>query len=333
MLYERLEGGAVRCALCAHRCKIADGRRGKCLVRENMGGTLESLVYGKVVSTNVDPIEKKPLFHFMPGSRSLSIATVGCNMKCAHCQNFEISRHPRLLKETVMPGTEMSAGDVVSLAVQHECGSISYTYTEPTIFMEFALDCAAAAHEKGIKNVFVSNGFMTPESAGLAAPLLDGINIDLKGGEEFYREVCGAHAGPVRDTIGFMKSRGVWVEVTTLIIPGLNDSEAQVREIAEFIRDVDPSIPWHVSRFYPTYRMSDRPPTPPGTLRRVREQGLELGLNYVYEGNVPGRGGEDTVCPACGELLVERDGFVVGKNVLGRDGRCPKCGGVIEGRW
>lgn len=332
MLYERLEGGDVKCGLCAHRCKISPGKRGICSVRENVEGTLMSLVYGRLISMNVDPIEKKPLFHFLPGSTSFSIATVGCNFRCAHCQNYEISQFPRERPNAPIPGREVSAEEVVGLAVESGSKSISYTYTEPTIFMEFAYDCSRLAHEKGIRNVFVSNGFMTPESASMIAPFLDGNNIDLKGDSGFYRKVCRARVEPVRETIGIMKEKGVWVEVTTLIIPGLNDSEEVLGGIAEFICSVDPSIPWHVSQFYPAYKMLTRPRTPVSTLDRARKIGFDAGLRFVYEGNVPGRGGENTLCPGCKGLVIGRFGFEILQNKI-KEGRCPGCGEPLAGIW
>lgn len=332
MLYEKLEDKKVRCFLCAHGCHISDGKRGICAVRENIDGTLYTLVYGRVISANIDPIEKKPLFHFLPASYSFSIATVGCNFRCMHCQNYEISQFPRERPDAAIPGREMKPEDVVNLAEQNNCASISYTYTEPTIFFEFAYDCARLAHEKGIKNVFVSNGYTSPEATRLIAPYLDGNNIDFKGSEKFYKEICGAKAAPVRETIRLMKELGVWVEVTTLIIPGHNDSEEDLRNIAGFIKSVDPAMPWHVSQFYPTYKLTNVPRTPVQTLRWARQMGLDTGLKYVYEGNVPGEGGENTYCPNCRELLIQRVGYSIGENKL-KNGRCSNCDSLIEGLW
>ena len=328
MLYERLEDHKVKCHLCCHYCTIKPGKGGICGVRENREGTLYSLVYGKVIASHVDPIEKKPLFHFQPGSRSYSISTVGCNFRCLHCQNWEISQYPRLYSD--IAGVDTEPEDVVRMAESSGCSSISYTYTEPTIFMEFAYDCARLAHGRGIKNVFVSNGYMSPEAIELIAPYLDGINIDLKGDDDFYKKIAGARLQPVLDSIRLMKDRGVWVEVTTLVIPGLNDSEEFLSWTGGFIKSIDPSIPWHVTQFYPTYKLTDRGRTPVSTLRRAREIGLKVRLKYVYEGNVPGEGGENTYCPACGELLIERFGFQLLK-VNMKAGRCNKCGTEIEG--
>jgi pyruvate formate lyase activating enzyme len=327
--YERLGDGKVKCFLCAHYCSISPGKRGICGVRENREGTLYSLVYGRIVARHIDPIEKKPLFHFHPGSTSYSIATVGCNFKCMHCQNYDISQYPK--KRGDIPGEEMTPEQVVREAELAGCLSISYTYTEPTIFMEFAYDCARLAHQKGIKNVFVSNGYTSPEATRLIAPYLDGNNIDLKGNDLFYKKIVGAKLQPVLDTIRLMKELGVWVEITTLIIPTLNDSDEFLQWVADFIKSVDPAMPWHVTQFYPTYELVDKPRTPVSTLRRAREIGLKTGLRYVYEGNVPGEGGENTWCPSCGELLIERLGFDL-TTIKMRNSACPKCGMSIEGR-
>ena len=330
--YEKMEGGKVTCGLCNHHCKISPGKRGICGVRENRDGTLYSLVYGILVSENLDPIEKKPLFHFLPGSTSYSISTVGCNFRCLHCQNYQISQYPHLFGGEIA-GRPRSARDVVATAQLEGARSISYTYVEPTIFYEFAYDCCQLARRQGIRNVFVSNGFMSPGVTRELSQVLDGINIDIKAfTERFYREVCKARLQPVLDNVRLFHELGVWVEVTTLIIPGWNDSEEELREIAGFIKEVDPAIPWHVTAFYPTYKMTDRPRTPVETLRRAREIGLGEGLRFVYQGNIPGEGGESTYCPNCGGKVIERLGFRILENRLAA-GRCPDCREPIEGRW
>lgn len=332
-LYEKIpQNDKIKCQLCAHNCIISNGKRGICQVRENQNGTLVSLVYGKLISQNNDPIEKKPLFHFLPGTKSYSISTVGCNFQCLHCQNYYISQYPRLNNGEIT-GEEVSPSEVVNDAIISGAKSISYTYVEPTIFYEFAYDTGIIARENGLKNVFVSNGYMSKETCKHSVKFLDGINIDLKAfTDKFYKEVCKARLQPVLDSIKLMHELGVWVEVTTLVIPGWNDSEAELREIAKFIKTISDSIPWHVTGFYPTYKMLDRPPTPVATLRRAREIGLEEGLRFVYEGNVPGEGGESTYCPSCNELLIKRYGFTILENRLS-DGKCPKCGEIIEGVW
>jgi pyruvate formate lyase activating enzyme len=332
LFYKVEDKGNVQCSLCNHRCHIKSGKRGICKVRENRDGKLYSLVYGKIVSENSDPIEKKPLFHFLPGSISYSIATVGCNFKCLHCQNWQIAQYPSIYGGDI-PGEERNPEDIVNEAVLHGAKGISYTYVEPTIFYEFAYDCAISARNKGLKNVFVSNGYMTPEVTRHLAPVLDGINIDIKAfTDKFYHDVCSARLQPVLDNVRLMHELGVWVEVTTLVIPGWNDSPKELRDIAGFIKGVEPSIPWHVTAFYPTHKMLDRPPTPVATLRRAREIGLEEGLRFVYEGNVPGEGGETTYCPSCGAEIIKRIGFRIVKNLLS-DGKCSKCGEIIQGVW
>lgn len=330
--WEPAEEQKVQCHLCAHECKIDPGKRGICQVRENQEGTLYTLVYGKVIAEHIDPIEKKPLFHFLPGTRSYSIATVGCNFQCLHCQNADISQFPRLYRGAII-GEERAPEGIVNNALASRSASISYTYTEPTIFMEYAQDVAHLARKKGLRNLFVSNGFLTETSAQALAECIDGDNIDLKSfRDDFYRKVCKAKLQPVLDTIVRLKQLGVWVEVTTLVIPGHNDSAEELSDIAQFIKGVDVGIPWHVSAFYPTYKMLDRPRTPVATLLKAREIGLKAGLRYVYTGNIPGEEGENTYCYACGELLIERLGYTIRQYRL-RDGRCCKCQAVIDGVW
>ena len=331
LLYEAKADGSVRCRLCAHGCVIPSGSRGLCAVRENVGGTLHSLVYGRLVSREIDPIEKKPMFHFLPGSRAYSIATVGCNFSCHNCQNHFISQYPKH-HEGRLVGDTMAAAGVVAEAVEAGCRSIAYTYTEPTIALEFYLEVMERAREADLANVWVSNGYFTRDAADLFLPLLDGINIDLKGiSDDFYREVIGANVRPVLDSIERVHEAGVWVEVTTLVIPGLNDSDDVLHWTSEAVAGISPSIPWHVSRFFPAHRMIDRPPTPVPTLERARRIGQASGLEYVYMGNVPGEG-EDTRCPECGARLVARAGYVIRDNRL-RDGCCPDCGAAIAGVW
>jgi len=331
ILYERLNDGRVRCHACAHRCTISLGERGICAVRENVDGRLVSLVYGRVIARDIDPIEKKPLFHFFPATRAYSIATVGCNFTCQNCQNHFISQYPREHGGRIV-GEEVSPEEIVADAAASGCRSIAYTYTEPTVAIEFYLDCMRLAKEEGLANVWVSNGYFSAETAELISPLLDGINIDLKGiSNDFYREIAGGNLRPVLNSIERVFRAGVWVEVTTLVIPGLNDSPDELRWTAEAIYGVSPRIPWHISRFFPAYRLVDRPPTPISTLKRAYEIGREVGLSYVYLGNVPGEG-EVTRCPECNAPLILRSGFLVRENRL-LDGRCPDCGAKIDGVW
>ncbi len=330
MLYEKIGDKKVQCNLCAHQCKINEGKKGICLVRENREGTLYTLVYGRTISQHVDPIEKKPLFNFYPGTTAYSIATVGCNFKCQFCQNWEISQMVR--DEHLIMGNEASPESIVENAKKYGSKSIAYTYTEPTIFFEYAYDTAKLAHEVDIKNVFVTNGYMTEEAIKKIEPYLDAANVDLKSfSDDFYRKLCGAKLQPVLDALKLMKKLGIWVEVTTLIIPTLNDSSEELREIAKFIvNELGEGTPWHISRFYPAYNLTDKPPTPIETIHKAREIGLNEGLKYVYEGNVPGSTGENTYCPNCKNLIIERLSYQI-INKATKDGKCPYCESRIYG--
>jgi pyruvate formate lyase activating enzyme len=330
-LYQKKEGNKVHCHLCNHHCLITDGDRGLCNVRENRSGVLLSLVYGKVIAGHVDPIEKKPLFHFLPGSLSYSIATAGCNFKCAFCQNADISQMP--VDHNKIAGRDSSPNEIVKDAVENHALSISYTYTEPTIYFETALDTARLAVAEGLKNVFVSNGYMTKECLQEIDPHLHAANVDLKAFDDrFYRDLCGGKLAPVLRTIETMKEMGIWLEVTTLLIPGLNDSEEELKKLARFLAELDSGIPWHISRFHPTYKLNHIHSTDVESIRRARDIGFEAGLEYVYTGNVPGENGENTFCGSCREPIIERIGFRVVGNRL-EDGKCPSCGIDIPGVW
>jgi pyruvate formate lyase activating enzyme len=329
MLYEKLDGQNVRCALCSHRCKIPPSKRGICGVRENREGTLYTLVYGPVIAANVDPIEKKPIYHLYPGSHSYSIAAVGCNFRCTFCQNHEISQMPR--EDGRIAGREMTPREVVGKAVNTGSNTISYTYTEPTIFFEFAFDTGRLAHDEGLKNIFVTNGFMTQEALEAASSWLDAANVDLKSfRDDFYKRHCGASLEPVLETLRGMKKRGIWVEVTTLIIPTLNDDDGELKDIASFVRSLGEDVPWHVSRFHPRYRIQDLSATPVKTIHRAMEIGHEAGLKHVYSGNVPGQGGENTQCSSCGQLLIGRQGYFITANNL-KGSTCSRCGTTLAG--
>jgi pyruvate formate lyase activating enzyme len=328
MMYEKLENENIRCILCNHYCIIKDAKRGICGVRENQQGTLYTLVYGKLSSRAVDPIEKKPLFHFYPGSTAYSIATPGCNFRCKHCQNFDISQMPKDKKR--ITGMDIPPEEVVADAKRNRCKSIAYTYTEPTIFFEYAYDIAKLATKDGIKNIFVTNGYISKEALHKIAPYLDAANIDLKAMTDFfYKEICGAKLKPVLDSIKLHKELGIWIEITTLVIPDLNDSDEELRQIARFIHDeVGEGIPWHVSAFRPTYKLTDKPSTPVSTLERAQKIGHEAGLRYVYLGNV-GKG-ENTYCYNCGTLIIQRWGFHSTKNEI-KNNLCYKCNTKIDG--
>ena len=334
MFAEALPDGRVRCHLCGFRCVIAPGRRGVCQVRVNRGGKLHTLVYGRAVADEIDPIEKKPLYHFLPGTTAFSLATVGCNFRCLHCQNYAIAFFPRAHGGRVL-GRALAPEEIVLLARRNACQSVAYTYTEPTIFFEYAFATARVAAAAGLRNVFVTNGTITPEALRALAPMLHAANIDLKSfRESFYRRVCGgARLQWVLDSIALHRRLGIWVEVTTLVIPGLNDSEGELKDIAGFVASAGRSIPWHLSRFFPAHRMTDVPPTPLATLQRAREIGREAGLHFVYLGNLaPGEDGEDTACPGCSMAVIRRRGHRLLACAL-RDGRCPHCGETIPGVW
>jgi pyruvate formate lyase activating enzyme len=321
--------GDIECSLCHQQCRIRPGKRGICGVRENRNGKLMTLVYGSLVAANADPIEKKPFFHFLPGSLAYSIATVGCNFRCLHCQNADISQLPRETGQ--IPGEFVSPKSVVAKACALGCQSIAYTYSEPTIFFEYAFDLAVLAREAGLKNVFVSNGYMGEEAAQKIIPILDGINIDLKGDDQFYRKVCGAKLAPVEHNIELFWKKGVWVEVTTLLITGYNDSEAVLADLAAFLAGVSPDVPWHISAFYPMYKMKDVPRAGMESQRLGLEAGRKAGLKYVYAGNISGES-ENTHCPVCKEVLIKRQGYQILRNSV-IDGHCSQCNAKLAGVW
>jgi len=331
LFYEKAAGKQVHCGLCRFRCSIPEGKRGICHVRENRDGVLYSLVYGKIIAENIDPVEKKPLFHFMPGSSTFSIATAGCNFHCLQCQNSSISQMSDCVS---IPGVFRSPAEIVQGSAASNCSSISYTYTEPTIFYEYALATAQLAQEAGFKNIFVTNGYICKEPLQRIAPFLDAANIDLKGFDErTYRLVFGGKLAGVLDSIIEYKRLGIWLELTTLVIPGVNDADEELRGIAAFIAEnLGTDTPWHVSRFYPTYKMIDRPATPVATVMRAVAIGRDAGLHHVYAGNIPGDAGEDTLCQSCQRVVIKRSGFRVTTNRL-TNGNCPDCGETVAGVW
>lgn len=331
LYYEALADQQVRCGLCHHRCMIRSGRRGICGVRENRDGRLYSLVYGRLTAEAVDPIEKKPLYHFLPGSTSFSIATRGCNFRCLHCQNCTISQ---VTSDVPISGDrEIAPEQLVAVARGMGCRSISYTYTEPTIFYEYALDTARLAAAHGLKNVFVTNGYITPEPLREIAPVLDAANVDLKFFDQAkYREICGADLQPVLDTIRLYYELGIWIEITTLIIPEYNDDDVQLGRIASFIAELDCTIPWHVTGFYPVYKLQHVPPATVAMLRRARRIGYEAGLEHVYTGNLPDEEGSTTLCPDCNSALLARSGLHL-SSAKSFDGVCSSCGSHIAGIW
>jgi pyruvate formate lyase activating enzyme len=331
LFYEKIGKGAVRCTLCPKGCTLLSGERGICKVRANFGGVLYSLVYNRVVACHIDPIEKKPLFHFTPGERALSIATAGCNLGCTFCQNWSISQsHPEDTRFAVL-----TPEDIVSLAVQHGCSAIAYTYSEPTIFYEFMLDCAKRAHDNGIKNVWITSGYINPAPLKELVPLLDAANVDLKGiRDEYYHTYCEGSVAPVLETLKTLKEEGVHLEITNLILPGANDSEEDIRDLAAWISDnIGEDAVVHFSRYFPAYKMQS-PPTPLKTLLKARDIAHHEGLSYVYIGNYPGQGLENTYCSRCGALLVRRIGYsIIWEDYRIRQNRCPECGERIYGVW
>jgi pyruvate formate lyase activating enzyme len=329
LLYQK-EGDSVTCRLCAHHCRLKENRVGACGVRKNIKGTLYSLNYDKVCAVHADPIEKKPLYHFLPGSLSFSLAAMGCNFKCIFCQNNTLSV---VESEHDVRGDAISPEELINAAVRYGSASIAYTYSEPTIFFELMLETAKLAKEKGIKNVMVTNGYMSGEALEMISPWLDGANIDLKAfSEDFYKKHCGGSLTPVLDTIKGMKEKGIWVELTTLLIPGLNTDERELEALVSFISSVDAAIPWHVSRFFPQHRLLDAPPTPTRSIFNAVEMGKKMGLHYVYAGNVADDRFSHTLCPSCGTVLIERSGYST--RVLNlSNGKCAKCSHPPAGVW
>lgn len=318
MLWESVGDNAVHCFLCSHHCKIAMWERGKCHVRQNLDGALKTLIYAEVSSMNVDPIEKKPLFHFHPGSRVFSLGSVSCNFMCEHCQNYNIS----FATVGELGTMEIAPERAIQLALERDCAGIAWTYNEPTIWLEYTYDSAILAKEAGLYTVYVTNGYMTREALETIGPYLDAANVDVKGfTTPFYKDVCKARLAPVLRTCERMHELGIHLELTYLVIPGLNDDDEQLTGFSEWAAGVDSNVPVHFSRFHPDWRMLDRPATPPETLERAHRIATQAGLRFVYLGNVASAH-ENTYCPECGETIIERRGYAT-KN---RGKRCPTCG-------
>ncbi len=328
--YRRLPEGRVQCQLCPRGCTLVEGERGLCRIRANIGGTLRALTYGLPVSIHADPIEKKPLYHVLPGSTALSIATVGCNSGCVFCQNYEISQaSPEDVPRRLVP-----PGKLVATAVERGDAGIAYTYTEPTVYFEYMLETATLARAKGLRNYWITCGQIQEKPLLELCSVLDAANVDLKGfSDEFYVEYCDLHLEPVLRTLQTLKRQGVHTEITNLVIPGANDDPAMVRAMCRWIKaELGPETPLHFSRFHPDYKLTRRPPTPAATLARLRRLALAEGLKYVYVGNAEVEGAADTPCPACGQPAVRRAGFLVTGNRI-KSGACPDCGARIAGIW
>ena len=335
--YESEDNKYVRCLLCAQYCHIRLGTHGVCGVRENIDGKLYTAVYGQVATANTDPIEKKPLYHFYPGSSSLSLATVGCNFRCTFCQNWNLSQASKG-RDRRIEGQYADPETIAEAATKQRCRSVSYTYSEPTVFYEWAYDTAKAATERGVLNTFVTNGYIAPQPLRDIQPYLHAANVDLKAfDDESYKKIMGAPSvQPVLDTLKLMKELGIWVEVTTLIVPTRNDSDDVLHSVAGFIsEELGPETPWHISRFHPDYKDTDLPPTSVEALRRAYDIGRGAGLRYIYVGNVStsmlGIDAGSTRCHACDTLLIERLGFQILRDVVSPDGTCPKCGTPVAG--
>ncbi len=330
---EPFKGKTVACKACSHRCKISNGKTGICGVRQNRDGTLYLLVYGKPSAVHVDPMEKKPLFHFYPGAKIFSFGTVGCNFRCAFCQNWDLSQfhktHP--IEEIIASGEDLSPEDAVKYCLDNKIPAIAFTYNEPAIFFEYAFDTARLAKKAGIRTTYHTNGFETREALEAILPYLDAANTDLKSfNPEFYQKICGGRVEPVKENIKWMHDHGIWLEVTTLLIPNQNDSEKEISQIAGFLAGISIDIPWHISRYFPAYQMSE-PPTRESTLQKAYQIGKEAGLKYVYVGNVLLKGKEDTFCPGCGKTVIERTGYNVTNRLHGN--KCPYCNQILPGRF
>jgi len=329
--YKKIDEKTVQCELCPNRCKLLNGQRGFCRAREPKNGRFYSLVYGQVCAVHIDPIEKKPLFHFLPGTSIFSIATAGCNFRCKFCQNWQISQFPP--EETY--NIELPPQEVVTQAIKSNCPSIAYTYTEPSIFYEYMLDTARLTKIKGIKNMYHSNGSLNPQPVEELSLYLDAANIDLKGfNQEFYTKVCAGYLETVLETLKILKRNGVWLEITNLVIPTLNDDTKEIKQMCLWINEnLSDDTPLHFSRFWPHYKLTTLHPTPVQTLEKARAIALDCGLKFVYIGNVPGHPGENTYCPDCKKILIQRRGFTVLENNLTSGGNCKFCNHSISGVW
>ncbi len=328
--YTKLDELKIKCELCPRECVIGDRERGYCGVRENQDGTYYTLVHSRPCTYHVDPIEKKPLFHFLPGTQAFSIATAGCNMECKFCQNWNISQ----FRPEQVRSYKMTPEDIARDAKKTGSASVAYTYSEPVIFYEYMYDCAVAARKEGVKSVMISNGYILEKPMRELCAVLDGVKIDLKAmTEKFYTETCSGHLQPVLDTLVLLKELGMWFELVVLIIPTLNDSPQEIEQMAKWVySELGPDVPIHFSAFHPMYKIQNLPRTPVRTLERCRKIARDAGLRFAYLGNVRGHPGEHTYCPECNEILIRRQGYIIIKNTI-KNGKCPKCEATIPGVW
>lgn len=328
--YNKLENKKIQCQLCPKECKIDNMERGFCGVRENVDGIYYTYVHSNPCSINIDPIEKKPLFHFLPGTAALSMATVGCNVDCKFCQNWQISQ----IRPEEGRSMNVTPGQMAGLAIENNCPSIAYTYTEPVIFYEYMYDCAAAGHENKVKSVMISNGYIKEKPMTELVKHLDAVKIDLKAfTETYYRDICIGELQPVLDTLILLKKLNIWTEIVYLVVPTLNDDTKELRDMCRWIfYELGPDIPLHFSRFYPQYKLKNLPPTPIDVLEKARDIALEAGIHYVYIGNVPGNPAENTYCPKCENCVVKRTGYAIIENNI-TEGKCENCGNSIAGIW
>jgi pyruvate formate lyase activating enzyme len=330
-LSKQNQDSVIECLACCHRCKIREGKKGICGVRSNHGGKLYLDVFGRAIASSIDPIEKKPLYHVFPEAPIFSIGTIGCNFRCSFCQNWDISQYSKGATTVELLGEELMPEDVIRFCKEQDISLLAFTYNEPAIFFEYAYDTAVLAQKEGIGVVYVSNGYETPEALEKISPYLLAANIDLKSfRDDFYRKQCGARIEPVKETIQWLWEKGIWVEVTTLVIPHENDSNEELQAIAEFLTNISPKIPWHISRYFPNYKMHHEP-TPVATLLQAHAIGKKAGLHYVYVGNVIRQGYEDTFCPACNSVVIARHGYAIHNFMI--DSSCPTCGNTISGRF
>lgn len=328
--YKKLPEDVVQCELCPRECVVSDVERGFCGVRENQKGVYKTLVYSRVCSLNIDPIEKKPLFHFKPGTAAFSLATAGCNVNCKFCQNWSISQ----VRPEQVDSLMITPDDVASECVKRNIPTIAYTYSEPVVFYEYMYDTAVRSRKDGIANVVITGGYINEKPLVELLDVVDAVKVDLKSfSEEYYRDIVNGELQPVLDALKIIHESGKWLEIVYLVVPTLNDSDEELHQLSRWVRDeLSPDVPVHFTRFHPSYLLTNLPPTPVSTLEKARSIAIDEGLNYPYVGNVPGNDGENTYCPSCGEIVIRRFGFRIQELQIS-DGKCKHCGYAIPGIW